>query len=38
LEHELRLALHSCKKELSKRNAHCPILRQTNLRKPERET
>ncbi len=26
LEHELRLALHSCDHELRKRNAHCPIL------------
>jgi len=30
LEQELRLALRSCNKELRKRNAHCPILRQTN--------
>ena len=29
LEHELRLALRSCSKELHKRNAHCPILRDT---------
>jgi MerR family transcriptional regulator, copper efflux regulator len=35
LEHELRLALHSCNKELRKRSAHCPILRETNARKPE---
>jgi DNA-binding transcriptional MerR regulator len=27
LEHELRLALRSCNKELRKRSAHCPILR-----------
>jgi len=27
LEHELRLALRSCDKELRKQNAHCPILR-----------
>ena len=27
LEHELRLALRSCNKELRKRPAHCPILR-----------
>ncbi|MGH9711851.1 MAG: heavy metal-responsive transcriptional regulator [Candidatus Acidiferrales bacterium] len=27
LEHELRLALRSCDKELRKRDAHCPILR-----------
>lgn len=26
LEHELRSALHSCDRELRKRNAHCPIL------------
>jgi len=26
LEHELRLALRSCKKEMRKRPAHCPIL------------
>lgn len=30
LEHELRLALRSCKKEMRKRDAHCPILRETN--------
>jgi MerR family transcriptional regulator, copper efflux regulator len=35
LEHELRLALHSCNKELRKRSAHCPILRETNARNPE---
>lgn len=35
LEHELRLALHSCDKELRKQSAHCPILRETNARKPE---
>ena len=28
LEHELRLALRSCNKELRKRDAHCPILRE----------
>lgn len=27
LEHELRLALRSCNRELRKRPAHCPILR-----------
>jgi|SRR5882724_6110421 len=27
LEHELRLALHTCKKEMRKRSAHCPLLR-----------
>lgn len=35
LEHELRLALRSCNKELRKRAAHCPILREGNSRKPE---
>lgn len=35
LEHELRLALRSCNKELRKRSAHCPILREANPRKPE---
>src|SRR5712664_4723675 len=35
LEHELCLALGSCKKELRKRPAHCPILRERNPRKPE---
>jgi DNA-binding transcriptional MerR regulator len=35
LEHELRLALRNCNKELHKRSAHCPILRETNARKPE---
>ena len=35
LEHELRLALRSCNKELRKRPAHCPILRGTNTRKPK---
>ncbi len=35
LEHELRLALRSCDKELRKRSAHCPILRETNNSKPE---
>jgi MerR family copper efflux transcriptional regulator len=29
LEQELRLALRSCKKEMRKRSAHCPILRET---------
>ena len=32
LEHELRLALRSCKKELRSRDAHCPILRDRNPR------
>src|SRR5690242_16260637 len=35
LEHELRLALRSCNKELRKRSAHCPILQETNARNPE---
>jgi len=35
LEHELRLALRSCNKELRKRSARCPILQETNARKPE---
>jgi len=35
LENELRLALRSCKRELYKRHAHCPILGERNLRKPE---
>ena len=36
LEHELRLALRSCNKELRKRSAHCPILRETNNSEPEK--
>jgi MerR family transcriptional regulator, copper efflux regulator len=35
LEHELRLALRSCNKELRKRPAHCPILRERTSRKTE---
>jgi MerR family transcriptional regulator, copper efflux regulator len=35
LEHELRLALRSCDRELRKRNANCPILRERISRKPE---
>ena len=35
LEHELRLALRCCNKELRKREAHCPILREKNPLKPE---
>ena len=35
LEHELRLALRTCNKELRKRSAHCPILRHANNSKPE---
>ena len=30
LEHELRMALRSCNKEMSKRSAHCPLLAKTN--------
>jgi hypothetical protein len=29
------LALRSCNKELRKRSAHCPILRERSPRKPE---
>jgi hypothetical protein len=29
------LALRSCNKELRKRDAHCPILRERNLHRPE---
>lgn len=36
LEHELRLALRSCNRELHKKNAHCPILRE-NLHGSESE-
>ena len=36
LEHELRLALRSCNKELRKADAHCLILRE-NPHKPESE-
>lgn len=35
LEHELRLALRSCERELRKRGAHCPILREENARNSE---
>ena len=35
LEHELRLALRSCNRELRRRPAHCPILKETNNRRPE---
>lgn len=35
LEHELRAALRSCKKEMRKRSAHCPLLCETSRRKPE---
>jgi MerR family copper efflux transcriptional regulator len=34
LEHELRMALLSCNKEMSKRSAHCPLLIEPNLQKP----
>jgi MerR family copper efflux transcriptional regulator len=37
LEHELQLVLRSCKNELRKRDAHCPILRERNPCKPESE-
>jgi DNA-binding transcriptional MerR regulator len=37
LEHELRLALRGCNKELRKRDAHCPILRERRPRRPESE-
>src|SRR6266852_4519236 len=35
LEHELRLALRRCDHELRKRSAHCPILRESDKRRPE---
>ena len=35
LEHELRAALRSCKKEMRKRSAHCPLLTKTDQGKPE---
>lgn len=35
LECELRTALRSCNKEMRKRSAHCPLLTETNQRKPE---
>jgi DNA-binding transcriptional MerR regulator len=35
LEHELRLALRSCNRELRNQSAHCPILREKTARKPE---
>ena len=35
LEDDLRLALLSCNRELRKRSAHCPILRETNNSRPE---
>ena len=35
LEHELRLALRSCKREMRKQHAQCPILRDRNPQEPE---
>ena len=35
LERELRVALRSCDKELRKRSAHCPILKETKESKPD---
>jgi DNA-binding transcriptional MerR regulator len=35
LEHELRLALRSCNRELRKRGVHCPILRKTDKQDSE---
>jgi DNA-binding transcriptional MerR regulator len=37
LEQELRLALRGCNRELRKRDAHCPILRDGSPRKQESE-
>jgi MerR family copper efflux transcriptional regulator len=37
IEHELRLALRSCDRELRKRNAHCPILRERYREKSEHD-
>jgi DNA-binding transcriptional MerR regulator len=34
LAHELRLALRSCNREIRKRSAHCPILREKNNSRP----
>jgi MerR family transcriptional regulator, copper efflux regulator len=34
LEHELRLALRSCNKEMRKRPAHCPILSEKSNSRP----
>jgi MerR family transcriptional regulator, copper efflux regulator len=36
LEHELRVALRSCNRELRKRPAHCPILREKSNSRPGR--
>lgn len=38
LEHELRLALRSCNRELRHRDPHCPMLREKKTRKTERES
>ena len=38
LEHELRLALSSCNREMRNRSVHCPILRKTDKRKSESHT
>lgn len=35
LEHELRLALRSCNREMRKRSARCPLLKESDKRKPE---
>lgn len=35
LEHELRLALRSCDRELRKHPGHCPILTKRNMQTPE---
>lgn len=37
LDHELRLALRGCNREMRKRHAQCPILRNRNSRKPGNE-
>ncbi len=37
LKHELHIALRSCKKEMRKRSARCPVLREADNRKPESE-
>jgi hypothetical protein len=34
LEHQLRMALRRCRREMRKRPAHCPLLPETNQRKP----
>jgi DNA-binding transcriptional MerR regulator len=34
LQHELRVALRSCKQVMRKRSAHCPILREKNSSTP----